>query len=463
MALSKTYMDMPENAPDNFQGYVQNGKFTTYKNWPPLPFIVLANWFKLTGQSDIYAARLFYTLLYAINALLFLVFLRQSQVGIKTSIISTIGFILLPSHLDFASVIYVDQWQVTFWLLALIIYNSKLLIRTLLFYSTILLGSFFTWFTIFLLPTPVILYLTKRHKTNLKQVLGIISISIVVLWTLQHLLFTAFSEAYAIKKISAYSIFGIVDSPQVFGKWFLKRIVSMGYEVLVIFPLLILLGRKNWKSTLVSTKPVLLNSLLLLSIALFLYTVCFTNWFGMHRHGLGMFSILIGGIIAMLLSQLENESVRKFKLGSILTITIPCILFLLLPHFTKIASEVKEQDAQVANFINQRRTSPSKKTCLFFDSPNIAAKDFFKFYMGQFAIKEYTNAYTFNLHEMHEQVNIEENIIYGISRLESNRIPDYDPNSAFLVSIKNQRFDNIEVLDSIIVNGYHVYQLRIKK
>ena len=82
--------------------------------------------------------------------------------------------------------------------------------------------------------------------------------------------------------------------------------------------------------------------------------------------------------------------------------------------------------------------------------------------MGQFAIREYTNAYTFNLFEIEREQTVEKDLTYGLSRLRQNRVLDFDPEAVFFITRNHQDFGSLTLVDSAIVNGILIYQLDLK-
>lgn len=462
MALAKTYLNPPEAVPTGFQGYVLNGVLTPYQSWPPLGFKILATWFKITGQSDIYIARLFYALLYGLNAVLFFVFLIRSNVSSRVAFFSTLCFIFLPSHLDFAFLIHVDQWFVTFWLLALLCFKPNGILKNWPFFLIILLSLKFVWFAIFLFPIPFILHLYRRYNFSSRQILSFLVAAVILIWGAQFFIFNILEENYLVQKFRAYSIFGLADLLNTFPIWLIKRIVSLGYEGLLLLPILLLQRGIYLKFSNYSDWPKLYYSILGMSLALFLYVICFVNWFGMHRHGIGMFSILFASLAALLLSYLEKKSSRLSNIGGLSAIIVCIILFLSLPAFTKIATPIEEQDAEIVAFINKKRPASEDKVCLFFDFPDIIAKGDFRFDMGQFAIREYTNAYTFNLFETEREQTVEKDLTYGLARLRQNRVLDFDPEAVFFITRSHQDFGSLTLVDSATVNDILIYQLDLK-
>lgn len=460
MAIAKTYASIPDNAPIWYRGYVLNGELTVNANWPIMSFKVLSWWFELTGRNDIYIARLWYALLYAINALLFFALLRKLKIDVLIAFISSLCFIFLPSHLNFGSLIYADQWFITFWLLAWIAYTQNKVFGRILFHICVLLGGFlFHWFIIFLLPVPTLLYLTKRYRPGVKKVSLALVLLAVVIWAVQYGLFTAYKDSYFLGKLSGYSIWGLQDVPGTYYLALLKRFFSLGYEAAVLIPLALLAGMFTMRRELFANWAGLYTVLYGTFLSLFLYAACFVNWFGYHRHGLGMFSILIAGTVALGLSYIREQSLAKFRYACALVVLIPLLLFFNLPLVTQIAEDVKEQDSQIAELINAKRTDSVRKVSLFFDEPGIEGTDKVRFDISEFALREYTNAYTFNLYEMESQPTLTASLKSGISRLRQNGISDYDPSLVFMISKKEYEFESGVLVDQSVVHNFNVYHL----
>ncbi|MCE7993705.1 MAG: hypothetical protein HEP71_17095 [Roseivirga sp.] len=460
MAIAKTYQNMPENTGNWARGYVLNGELTIYANWPPMAFKLLAEWFEFTGRDDIYTARIWYALLYAINALLFYALLKGLKVNTAIAFIASISFIFLPSHLDFGALIYVDQWLITFWLLAWIAYFQDKVLSKILFYIIVLSGFlFFHWFIIFLLPIPFLLFLLKRYRPGIGRLTLILVAVMVIVWAVQYSLFSLYKDSYFFQKFRVYSIFGLASVPGSYPVALLKRIVSLGYEAAVLVPLFLLAGFFSVRHKHFIKWPQLYSLLSGNLLALISYTICFVHWFGYHRHGLGMFSILIGGAVALGLSYLKSRSLPRFRYACVLVILVPLSLFMALPAITKVADEVEQQDEQIANFINANRTSQDLKACLFFDQPGIAGTHIVRFDLSEFALREYTNAYTFNLYEMEKQVSITEDLKHGIAKLKKNGFVDFDPSLVFMVSKKHYEFDETVITGLNSIGKFNIYHL----
>lgn len=461
IAMSKAYTQIPEGVPWWKHGYVLNGEAKGIVNWPAMAFKVLAKWFNLTGQKDIYSARLWYAILYGFNAFLFFVFMLSAKVRMNVACISTLCFIFLPSHLDFGALIYADQWFITICLLALISFASKTAIGQLFFYLFILAGFFFHWFTLFFLPAPLLYWLVKHYKLEVKQIILLSMTTMLIIWVGQFLLFEFSGDRPFVQKLQVYSIFGLTDVPGSYPTALLKRFVSLGYEAALIIPLMMLIGTSIVRKRSFRNHPRLTHCLLIISIALFLYFTSFVNWFGYHRHGLGMFSFLIAGLAALLLSHLHLISEKKFRYASIITITLPIVMFFSLSLMTKEAIEVKQQDLRIAELINIKRTNNNKKACLFFDESGIGGTDTIRFDISEFALREYTNAYTFNLYEMEAQPTTTADLQYGISKLKINGIIDFDPRLVFMISKNHHQFDKGKVVDSVKINQFNIYHLNL--
>ena len=133
MALSKTYLNPPLQAPKNYQGYITNGRLDVYNNWPSLSFKSLALWFKLVNDDSLYSARVFSVLIYGINAVLFFILLIKNKISIQVATLSSVVFAVLPFHLRYGSLVYADIWLVTFWLSASLFYTLQKKFNTMVY------------------------------------------------------------------------------------------------------------------------------------------------------------------------------------------------------------------------------------------------------------------------------------------------------------------------------------------
>lgn len=461
MMLSKTYLDFPKNVPKDFQGYVQNGEFTYYNNWPPLGFKVLAFWFKLTGDSSTYAARLFSALLYGVNAFLFYILLIKNGLSNQTAFLSSIIFILLPTHLDYSYLIYADIWFVTFWLLALMWYDHTNLKYYWVFSLIAILGIFFYWFVIIILPIPLLVYLIKKYKLKLQTCLFILLGITSLIWIIQTVIFISFPESYLTTKLYGFSMFGLSRDFAYFSVRMIKRIASFGYEVFFLAPLIAyyLSVRSSFKT---KEPKWLLTNLhyiwVVMLIALFFYIVTFANWFGAHRHGIAMFSIIIGVTAALIFAELEKLSARRLMIGSGISITMCLVTFLCFPWVTSEFDKIKDQDLAIISFINKKKQDNNYKPNLFFDVPSLVDREPITM---KFVICEKTNGYLFNTDAFQTQLSLKQTFRYGSNKLKQNIVADFTPSSFFLITHDEHDFEGLQVIDSMRVNAVKVYQLSL--
>lgn len=462
MAMSKTFLNMPMNAPADFQGYIRNGEFNYYTNWPSLSFRTLALWFWLLGDDSIYTARLFSAFIYSLNALLFYLLLIRSNVSEITSFLSTLIFIFLPTHLDFSYLIYADIWCITFWLLGLIVLGSKLRIRFWLFILITLIGTFFYWFVFFVLPA---FFVFQYLKTNTFQtrplVLGAVAFTLAV-WIIQIVVVSNYSHVYITQAIQKYSVFGFFIDIEWYAERLLKRIASVGYEAFFLVPLWMF--SKYIQTTEVggfeSSFQKLKQIVVLLLIAIALFLIVFPNWFAIHRHVLALISIPIGVVTAFAFLFFEKQSTKVLCRGALIAGGVCLIMFNGLPFITHTKYDISRQDEQIASFINKKRFGENQKICLFFDLPN---KVHNQYLTNEFSIREYTNAYTFTLEDIRQQESLEETFRYGLNKLENIQVHDFDEASVFLITTSGYKLNELNVQDSLIVNGLKVYYIKLAK
>ncbi|MFY0594223.1 ArnT family glycosyltransferase [Roseivirga sp.] len=459
-ALSNTKIELDDKFSESGMGIILNGEYSIYGNWPAWPFLLQSSWYQALGRNDIYASRLWSAAIYGLNASLFFLLIYRIGKEIWVAVISTALFAMLPLHLSYGSLIFSDIWFVTFWLLALLTYQHNSLKYYWLFSLIILVGSLFFWFVIFLLPAPLIIYFFRKKRLKLKWILGIISLLVITIWLAQWVLVLQFPESYAIDSMRKHSFLGLFSNKKYYLIKLIKRAGTLLYELMPLMP--ILLFYDKWPELINQIKGKwredrLCQVLTVLMLGYLLYIAAFTQWFAGHEQGVGMFSILIASSAALLLSEMKPYlKKRPFLLRSGLSIGLSLTLFFCLNLVQSREEAVEVQDEQISAFVNNAKDGSDRRVCLFFDVPRYVR---LHLRIGKFAIRKYTNGYTFNIDEMPEQSNITEVLGYGVNQLYENGIENFDGQTVFLISDKPHNLDEVSVIKSTIVNQLYVYQI----
>lgn len=460
MSLSRMYADMPETAPENFQGFIHNGEYVIYRNWLPASFKVLASWFNLTNHDDVFTARILSALVYALNALLFFILLLKFRLSKQVAFLSSIIFILLPSHLDFGALIYADIWFPTFWLLALLVLHRNRPYTYLLFFLVLLIGFRFHSFVIVLLPAPLLLYLLQKFNFKLLPSVLISTLSALLILSIEWYFINRHSNNYLFQALAKYSLFGMIEQGDFHYLWFLKRLISLIFEGGFLIAIVGFLGwrRIGFTKSLILHKEVN-YALGLLFFGLLFYIVAFTNWFGIHRHGVSMFAILFAVSGAYLLSNLEKSSKLLRNKAGLTAIGICLILFATLPLVTTESLEAKYQDDKLITFINSQRQDDSIRIAVFFDIDIEENSIGLKY--SDFAISVLTRCYTFELKDFSNKLGTKHAIYSGINKLEALGMNDFHTEKVIVVTEKQIDLAEMQILDSISVNNLKAYYLTL--
>jgi hypothetical protein len=462
MAMSRIYADMPDTAPQNFQGFIHNGEYVVYRNWLPGSFKTLAEWFHLVNSESIFSARLFSVLIYALNALLFLSLLLKYKFSQQVAFFSAIIFILLPSHLDFGSLIYADIWFPTFWLLALLVLDRRRPYTFFLFSLVLILGFWFHSFILVLLPMPVLVYLLSRFNFKKLPTLLILVLGIVTVLCVQWYLIKGSPDNYLVQALKKYSLFGLTQGGDFHYTWLLKRLLSLVYESGFLIPILIFV---YWKRT-DFKKSRFTNSrfnhiLILQALALIFYIVAFTNWFGIHRHGLGMFAVLLASIGASLLSNLEKRSTLFSNRAGLTAIGMCLLLFAALPLVTKETKELKHQDDKLIKFISNKASDNSTKFAAFFLFEETNTPIGVSSYHRTMSISIQTASYSFDHDIFYGNSNTRNTIHQGLQKLEAMGIDDFQDDQAIVITERSIDLSHMKILDSLSVDNVKAYHLSL--
>jgi hypothetical protein len=455
MILGKMYLHHPEIQWYN-QGYIDNGQFVLYRNWPPLSFRALALWFKLMEDSSIFSGRLLSALLYGFNALLFFFLLLKKQITVLVAFLSSMIFVLLPTHLDYSSLIYVDVWLITFWLLSLCVYDSKNILRKLLFVTFTIIGTCFNWFVIFILPFPWIISLIKKANADRKVIVFSFITLIVFVWGLQVFIFYHFPDNSLLKEFGKYSIVGFFNDFSFYYSRLLTRLGTVGYEMFFLIPLV--LYYKFCSDRFPNLIRKLNSEILIVSLAVVAYLIVFPNWFVIHRQVLFLFSIPIGMFAALILSELGKKGISTTIKGGLISITTCLIMYASLPYVSNTMNDIEEQDHSIALFIKDEFAENDIKPCIFYDVPSRIDR---KMIFSPFALRELTNTYIFNLEELEPASDLNLSFRTGVLRLKKIGMTDFNASSVFFISKDKYSFDDSVIQNYQEINGINVYHINL--
>jgi hypothetical protein len=460
MALSRTIHKPIAGAPEPFLGYILNGSFTWYGNWPPIGFQTLAWWFDLTQDDSIWNARIFSALVYGFNAMLFFLLMLKTRLSKQVSLLSALIFILLPFHLEYGKLIYPDIWVLTFWLLALLTYTPGTVKKYWLFALIIIIGSLmFMWFIIFMLPLPLLIYwFKKRNWSPGWQLLSLLAI-VAVIYTVQWGLFKFAGDNYLVQSLTRWSVFGLEEYLLQNPGMVIKRALTLSYESSPVILLLILsmplIGKKRLVNKLKQREPV--GYILKVAfITLFIYVAAVPSWFINHTHATGMFAIFFSTSIAFLLQALQDEHPKRVLSNSIITASCSLVMFLGIPYLSSGRINDYQNNVNGILALIEQKRSNEQALCLFFelsDSSEIWPPALI------FAIKEQSDTYVFFQENPLSHRTLEEHFRAGMNNLISIGIDNFDTTRVIFITDMPQKYSELIVLDSVQLTTINAYEI----
>ncbi len=426
MALSRSHQ---EGVFELCPGFIENGEFQCYTNWPPFAFKVYALWFDFTQDNSLKNGRLVSAFVYGLSGCLFFWLLLVGGFSTRQSIVGGIIFLTLPFNLKFGSVIYSDIWLVPFWTLALLTFDPTRLHRKVLFLIIVLVGSLFMWFTLFMLPLPFLLNWTEK---NWRRTIGVISILIIAILLFQKSFIEAFDENYMIISLKKWTFF----NDRVNNGFTVGRAISSFRNILLgCFLLPFLAYVLRFKLIPLADKKVKVLSrqvrtyLLIASGTLIIGFFSLPVWFQNHVSAASFFSLFTGLAICGILFQGGREDDRTgLKLG-FLAILINVMAFGALEVIAnrKFGSRT-EKHSEMKAFIEANIHS-GERPVIFFNHPNEKAYQ----WLNHFTLKEQTNSYIFNCSEPGIP-GVEACFQYGLTKLDSNGFRDFEMKKVIFIS-----------------------------
>jgi len=436
VAIARSYYNDLSTAFQDPPGYVYNGEYTVYGNWPPIGFILLANWLEFLGEDSIFNARLLPCLLYALSSSLFLLLLIRCRINREVAVISAILFSVLPFHLEFGKLIFSDMWLVPFWLLACHSFLSKKPYQWLIIPIGFIGAIGFMWFILFTVVAFLSMRIADKFKLSKKQTIlfflfGTIGIRLI-LWVL----FNLFQEVYLLNSLSKWVGISVFQDH---GKLFdmVKRVVTLLYEGFPVLLLSWILVRKEKTKNLfhlLKTNKEAFQLLKFTLITSIIFILILPNWVVTHAYGVSFFSIIIGLMVALLLQACNHVFTKhKTRIVMVSIIAGSLALFMLYPSITK-----GYQEAILFNLTN----------------------DVNWYHAFEFGIKEETESYIFSTDSRKNFVHLPSYFANGITQLKKNNFNDFDSTRVFFVTSRPDSIA-VHVKDSLSVAGFHIYELSL--
>lgn len=463
LELGRTMFRKPSMAPELFLGYVLNGEFTWYSNWPTIGFKVFSWWFMLMKDDTMETARLFCSVIYGINALLFFCLMLKWGTSRIVALMSTLLFISLPFHLLYGRMVFADIWLNTFWIIGCIIYKPGNRNSYWAFLLVICLGAInFMWFVIFIAPTPLFLNILRSkdwtYRVFFLRLTGVVMVILLIQWIL-----FSINESYIVLSLQRWTIFELkpyfeIDKSNVF-----RRLAALAFE---FFPLFFLffgsLGYLKWSGFLdhMKSRPAI-NQLAVMSFStLIIFVFSVPVWFFNHTYANGMFSVFIAVSAATIMCALERVSIRRFTIHSLGAIAISCSLFLLIPFVTSNTVEQYGIMVKSLSDLVELSSEKSEKICLFFDWPKDNST---WFHAVELAVKVEDNSYIFEMRPEKANTDLSSWFLSGMQKLNKIGYNDFSTEKAIYVSDRMPQVNAESIETRIDLNqGLYAYLVKIQ-
>lgn len=447
--LTREFQDPP--------GYIYNGTYTVYSNWPSFGFMVIAKWLKLLNGDSLSNARLLPSILYALSSILFFLLLIRLKIGIEYAFIAAILFTVLPHHLEYGKMIFSDMWLIPFWLIACHLIISKWQYQIMIIPLAVIGTLGFMWFVAFIIPAYFMIAFYKcRRITGIRKA-GIIILMIIAGRLGLMLFVSVIEETYLtnslLKWVEVFS-YGIKEIGVSLG----KRLLTLVYELIPLSILLLPFLRNNKRSEVCrrirENKPVY-RVLGFLTCLYVFYIAFLPKWFMIHAYGIPFFSIIIGLLAALLLQMCAENKRRVIAIyPGILAIFLSLILFWFYPFFSP-AHKRNEPVNAIVDWLNDKNEE-NQKYCVFFD----LSDEVIWHHAFEFGIKETTRNYVFSSDSINSFDELPENFTKGVDRLKSNQFYDFDESTVYFVT---NRPDSLQLhfTDSMTYKEFHVYEIEL--
>jgi len=459
VALSRSYYDQTLDKYTHAPGYIVNGSYNVYANWPSFGFKVLAGWYHLFGEDSIYNARLLPSLLYSLSALLFFVLLLRCDIDLGVSFISALLFSVLPYHLEFGKLIFSDMWLIPFWLLCLLIFTGNKRHHWIIIPIAIIGTIGFMWFVVFAIPSLIIYKFLYHFKLKAPQI-GVLLVSLIgITLILQWISFSIFQGVPIVDHLEKWTLFGL-EFNEKFVEYLIKRPITLIYEAFSTLLLAAFLIKSMSFTEVLrkgKEKEELIKVLTLALLVIFCFVIFLPKWPIVHAYGVGFFSILIAGCSALLL-QVAKDSLQ-IHLSTTGTLMIACSLgmYFFYPVLSKGYKNEAVKTKKISNYINKHQTEFGTPT-IFFD---INDEEIDWHHSFRFGIKEETRSYIFQYGDILDISELPNKIDQGFNNLKKLGKQDFDKTYTYFVTDQKVSLQSVDVLDSLDLDDVHLYKIAL--
>lgn len=370
MMISESYRTVPFAISNGIPGYYTQGVYFIYNSWPPLNFLVLAQWQELFG-TDVTTSRWLYIFVKLATDLLCFITLLRIFKRTNISFFSALIFSLFPYHILYGQLIFCDSWILLFgWVITAqlvsaiqknTLYNNKTIFLMGLVTG---IGVLFSWQVFFYLPAILLIISFNRRSFHpgwwLYGLLPvIITVGLWILWIIFHpvsgatagnLLYPEPSTVFegnnsALHKFLARSWIRLFNDPASSTILLLKRLAKTILEYSPVILLVIYNRQKNKKTTPINnmTLPDLLIRIHI--TAGLLYFLLMPFMFAEHEHQIPIFSLLASLVLARELLRLRSPHI--ISLGIVVfQLLIFCFIIPRIHHADKSMQQLDEKIMQ---------------------------------------------------------------------------------------------------------------------
>ena len=430
IALSRTYYDSNLGVKANDPGYINNGDFNTYPNWPALGFKVIASWYKLLGDDSIYNARLLVALLYAFTSLLFFIFLLRSEFDLIVAVLSTLLFALLPQHLTFGNIVFADMWLLPFWLLSFLIFTAQTKYNFLIVFIALFATLNFMWFAFFVIPALVFILMYRHFALSVKQMSLLLLMSIGLIWLFQKLLLTVFFDVPLLWELRQWSVFPLFNDLKASTYLILKSSARVLYDAI---PIILLIGGVIYIGGVrhgLSLRAKHVETFIFVGLTILFAVVSLPSWFVTHSTNSVFFSVLIAMAGALMLQSCNQQQPKKTVLLGSLSIVMSVALYIALPYLTHGYSNVVTLK-QIVTRINQSNHNSLKHPNVIF---SLRRDRGWSRHGLKMAVKEELRAYIFRIRKPKEPIELVDYFQSATSKLRRLKAPGLDSSKFYYVT-----------------------------
>ncbi|MCL6098101.1 MAG: hypothetical protein M1391_05975 [Bacteroidetes bacterium] len=390
LLIADSYKSVPLEISSAIPGYIYQGSFIRYANWPPLHFITLNIWQSICGYS-LLSGRLLSILVTSITIPIFLILLLKVTNNKKLSFIGSIIFLFFPFRLLYGSLIFSDIWVPFFGCSALlfkfmieektkVISQVKKITNFTLLGLYLGIGTLYSWQTFFLLPAFVI-YDILRHKGPKKySLITFFAGSVPFLTWIAWILISSKPSGGnpTISQFFNRSIIGFISSPSFWMDLLLKRVLKLIIDGIPLFFLLLIFIVRFKKNTyleksLGTLEKENLREITWVSIlSIILYLIVIPGMFAPHEFQFILFHM--GFTLLFIYYMIDHRGETKVSYYSSVLYVSFCLIiyFIIIPKVHGDNKLISNEISSIVSVANHDQKDALKKPILVINSNSLA-------------------------------------------------------------------------------------------